>query len=189
MIISLCYFVNHMMKNPIILGTATPKLYFVKPAHYSKKIFCQPCLYSVLVSCVYCLLFCRYVPVYSSLILKAFTLTVKIKHSSYNTFLPHLLSSQTRACQTVPLKPPAEKAMPRMAVLMWALGIGMCGYSSRQVALHHRPSACVLQRAGPHTDVVGAGAQRAPFLDLSRHASACQGVPPPSFVGQKVSLT
>lgn len=36
-------------------------------------------------------------------------------------------------------------AMPRVAVLLGALGIGMSGYSSRQLAMHHRPSARVLQ--------------------------------------------
>lgn len=35
--------------------------------------------------------------------------------------------------------------IPRMAMVLGALGIGMSGYSSRQLALHHSPSARVLQ--------------------------------------------
>ncbi|XP_071774275.1 uncharacterized protein LOC139926433 [Centroberyx gerrardi] len=94
---------------------------------------------------------------------------------------------QTQAYQNVSLKPPVEKAMPRMAMLCGALGIGMCGYSSRQLALYHRPSTRVLQWAGTHTDATMA-AHRMPFLDISHRANACQEVPPPTFVGQKVPL-
>lgn len=78
--------------------------------------------------------------------------------------------------------------MPSMALLLGAVGIGMCGYSSRQLALHHRPSARVLQLVGTHTDasMVGTAAHRTPFLDATRWAGAYQEIPPPSFVGQKV---
>ncbi|TWW72282.1 hypothetical protein D4764_16G0007790 [Takifugu flavidus] len=48
---------------------------------------------------------------------------------------------QTQAYHNVPVTPPADKSVPGMAVLLGAVGIGMCGYSSRQLALHHRPSA------------------------------------------------
>ena len=80
--------------------------------------------------------------------------------------------------------------MPGMAVLLGAVGIGVCGYSSRQLALYHRPSARVLQLVGTHTDasMVGAAAHRTPHLDVTRQANACQEIPPPSFVGQKVPL-
>lgn len=74
-----------------------------------------------------------------------------------------------------------------MAVLLVAVGIGVCGYSSRQLALHHRPSARVLQLVGTHTDA--AAAHRTPFPDASltlTRAGACQEIPPPSFVGPKV---
>ncbi|MEQ2170838.1 hypothetical protein GOODEAATRI_004384 [Goodea atripinnis] len=57
----------------------------------------------------------------------------------------------------MPVTPPAEKTMPGMAMLLGAVGIGMCGYSSRQLALHHRPSTRVLHWVGTHTDAGGAG--------------------------------
>uniref|UniRef100_A0A3B4UDR0 Uncharacterized protein n=1 Tax=Seriola dumerili TaxID=41447 RepID=A0A3B4UDR0_SERDU len=83
-----------------------------------------------------------------------------------------------------------EKTMPGMAVLLGAVGIGMCGYSSRQLALYHRPSARVLQWVGTHTDasMAGTAAHRTPLLDVTRRANACQEIPPPSFVGEKVPL-
>ncbi|XP_041810158.1 uncharacterized protein zgc:193593 [Chelmon rostratus] len=97
---------------------------------------------------------------------------------------------QTQAYHNVSVTPPAEKTVPGMAMLLGALGIGMCGYSSRQLALHHRPSARVLQLVGTHTDAstAGAAAHRTPFLDVSRRAGTTQEIPPPSFVGQKVHL-
>ncbi|KAG9268306.1 hypothetical protein AMEX_G17265 [Astyanax mexicanus] len=51
---------------------------------------------------------------------------------------------QTQAMQTI-THIPGEVVMPRLALLFGALGIGMSGYSSRQLALHHSPSARVLQ--------------------------------------------
>ncbi|KAM3594606.1 uncharacterized protein V6R79_010752 [Siganus canaliculatus] len=97
---------------------------------------------------------------------------------------------QTQAYHNVSVTPPAEKTVPGMAMLLGAVGIGMCGYSSRQLALHHRPSARVLQLVGTHTDasMVGSTAHRAPLLDVSRRAAVCQEVPPASFVGEKVPL-
>lgn len=97
-------------------------------------------------------------------------------------------SFQTQACHNVPVKPPAENTVPGVAMLLGAVGIGMCGYSSRQLALHHRPSARVLQLVGTHTDasLVGTAAHRSPFLDVARWAGAGQEIPPPSFVGQKI---
>lgn len=95
---------------------------------------------------------------------------------------------QTQAYHNVSVTPPAEKSVPGMAMLLGAVGIGMCGYSSRQLALHHRPSARVLQLVGTHTDasMVGSMAHRAPLLDVTRRAGVCQEVPPASFVGEKI---
>lgn len=95
---------------------------------------------------------------------------------------------QTQAYHNVSVAPPAERTMPGMAMLLGAVGIGMCGYSSRQLALYHRPSARVLQWAGTHTDagMVGTAVHRTPLLDVTRQAGARQEIPPPSFVGQKV---
>ncbi|XP_041828183.1 uncharacterized protein zgc:193593 [Melanotaenia boesemani] len=95
---------------------------------------------------------------------------------------------QTQAYHNMPVAPPAENTMPGMAVLMGAVGIGMCGYSSRQLALHHRPSSRVLHRVGTHTDAssVSTPALWSPVLDVTRRASPYQEIPPPSFVGQKV---
>ncbi|XP_036927650.1 uncharacterized protein zgc:193593 isoform X1 [Acanthopagrus latus] len=97
---------------------------------------------------------------------------------------------RTQAYHNVSVTPPAEKSVPGMAMLLGALGIGVCGYSSRQLALHHRPSARVLQLIGTHTDAstVGTAAHRTPFLDIARRGVASQDIPPPSFVGQKVPL-
>ncbi|XP_042243893.1 uncharacterized protein zgc:193593 [Thunnus albacares] len=94
---------------------------------------------------------------------------------------------QTQAYHNVPVTPPAENTMPGMAMLLGAMGIGMCGYSSRQLALHHRPSTRVLQWVGTHTDasMVGTAAHRTPLLDDTRRAGAHQEIPPPSFVGHK----
>uniref|UniRef100_A0A8C3FXJ1 Uncharacterized protein n=1 Tax=Cyclopterus lumpus TaxID=8103 RepID=A0A8C3FXJ1_CYCLU len=80
--------------------------------------------------------------------------------------------------------------MPGMAMLLGAVGIGMCGYSSRQLALYHRPSSRVLQWVGTHTDasMVGTAAQRTPFLDVNLQVCACQEIPPISFVGQRVPV-
>ncbi|KAM4543319.1 uncharacterized protein PAE49_019710 [Odontesthes bonariensis] len=97
---------------------------------------------------------------------------------------------QTQAYHNMPMTPQAEKTMPGMAMLLGAVGIGMCGYSSRQLALHHRPSARVLHRVGTHTDAssMGTAAHRTPVLDVTRQAAAYQEIPPLSFVGQKVPL-
>jgi len=99
-----------------------------------------------------------------------------------------LLSFQTQAYHNVSVTPPAETSLPGLAMLLGAAGIGMCGYSSRQLALYHRPSARVLQWAGTHTDasVAATAAQRTPFLDVNRRVGACQEIPPISFVGQRV---
>uniref|UniRef100_A0A1A8CGW2 Uncharacterized protein n=2 Tax=Nothobranchius kadleci TaxID=1051664 RepID=A0A1A8CGW2_NOTKA len=85
---------------------------------------------------------------------------------------------QTQAYHNMPLTPPAERTMPGVAVLLGAVGIGMCGYSSRQLALHHRPSTRVMH-------LVGTATQRTPVLDVTRRAAAYQEIPPPSFVGQR----
>ncbi|CAJ1073871.1 uncharacterized protein zgc:193593 [Xyrichtys novacula] len=96
----------------------------------------------------------------------------------------------TQAYHNVVMTPPAEKTMPGMAMLLGAVGIGMCGYSSRQLALHHRPSARVLQLVGTHTDAstVGTAAPRTHIQDVPRRASTHQEIPSPSFVGKKVSV-
>ncbi|KAM4724342.1 uncharacterized protein FYW61_014814 [Anableps anableps] len=92
---------------------------------------------------------------------------------------------QTQACHNMPVTPPAEKTVPGMAMLLGAVGIGMCGYSSRQLALHHRPSARVLHWVGTHTDAGSPGTvtHRTPVLDVTRRAPTSQEIPPPSFVG------
>uniref|UniRef100_A0A3Q3JQL2 Uncharacterized protein n=1 Tax=Monopterus albus TaxID=43700 RepID=A0A3Q3JQL2_MONAL len=97
---------------------------------------------------------------------------------------------QTQAYHNVSVAPPAEKTMPGMAMLLGAIGIATCGYSSRQLALHHRPSARVLQWAGAHTaaTMVDTAAHRTPLLDVTWQAGAYQEIPPPSFVGQKAPL-
>ncbi|XP_035850724.1 uncharacterized protein zgc:193593 [Sander lucioperca] len=97
---------------------------------------------------------------------------------------------QTQAYHNVAVTPPGERTMPGMAMLLGAVGIGLCGYSSRQLALYHRPSARVLQWVGTHTDasMVCTVAHRTPFLDVNRQAVACQETPPPSFVGQTVPV-
>ncbi|XP_037550655.1 uncharacterized protein zgc:193593 [Nematolebias whitei] len=107
--------------------------------------------------------------------------------------LPRLTPSyirllQTQAYHNMPVAPPDERTMPGVAMLLGAVGIGMCGYSSKQLALHHRPSTRVLHWVGTHTDAgsMGTGAHaRSPFQDVTRRAAACQEIPPPSFVGQK----
>ncbi|XP_077476312.1 uncharacterized protein LOC144089397 [Stigmatopora argus] len=91
---------------------------------------------------------------------------------------------QTQAYHNVCVVRPPEKTMPGIAMLLGAVGIGMCGYSSRQLALYHRPSSRVLQRVGSYTDA-SAAAFRVPFLDVTHRAGACQEIPAPSFVGQK----
>ncbi|XP_077395164.1 uncharacterized protein LOC144031676 [Festucalex cinctus] len=91
---------------------------------------------------------------------------------------------QTQAYHNVCVARPPEKTMPGVAMLLGAVGIGMCSYSSRQLALYHRPSSRVLQSVGSHTDASMA-VPRSPFLDATRRAGACQEIPPPSFVGQK----
>lgn len=92
---------------------------------------------------------------------------------------------QTQAYHNVSVTPPAEKSVPGVAMLLGAVGIGMCGYSSRQLALYHRPSARVLQWVGTHTDAstVGTAALRTPVPDVTRRN---QEIPPLSFVGEKV---
>lgn len=116
------------------------------------------------------------------------TPTKIIQHSSDCVSLSTSLLLQTQAYHNVSVPSPAEKSMPGMAVLLGAVGIGMCGYSSKQLALYHRPSARVLQWVGTHTDasMVGTAAHRAPILDVTRRGNACQEFPPPSFVGEKV---
>ncbi|XP_011488803.1 uncharacterized protein LOC105356943 [Oryzias latipes] len=95
---------------------------------------------------------------------------------------------QTQAYHNTPVTAPPEKTMPGVAMLLGAVGIGMCGYSSRQLSLHHRPSTRVLHWVGTHTDAssMGVGAHRAPALDVPRRVPACADIPPPSFVGQKI---
>ncbi|XP_049595714.1 uncharacterized protein zgc:193593 [Syngnathus scovelli] len=94
---------------------------------------------------------------------------------------------QTQAYHNVCVVRPPEKTMPGMAMLLGAVGIGMCGYSSRQLALYHRPSKRVLQSVGSHTDasMTGTVVFRASLMDATRRAGAYQEIPPPSFVGQK----
>ncbi|XP_073348560.1 uncharacterized protein [Pagrus major] len=46
---------------------------------------------------------------------------------------------QTQAAQTM-MQNREAPAMPRMAMLLGLMGIGMSGYSSRQLTLHCKPS-------------------------------------------------
>uniref|UniRef100_A0A4W6DBB3 Uncharacterized protein n=1 Tax=Lates calcarifer TaxID=8187 RepID=A0A4W6DBB3_LATCA len=46
---------------------------------------------------------------------------------------------QTQATQTM-LQSREGPAMPRMAILLGLMGIGMSSYSSRQLTLHYKPS-------------------------------------------------
>lgn len=47
---------------------------------------------------------------------------------------------QTQAAQTV-LQSREAPVMPRMAILLGFMGIGMSGYSSRQLTQHYKPSS------------------------------------------------
>ncbi|KAK9531549.1 hypothetical protein VZT92_010968 [Zoarces viviparus] len=47
---------------------------------------------------------------------------------------------QTQAAQTV-LQSREGPLMPRMAILLGFMGIGMSGYSSRQLTLNYKPSS------------------------------------------------
>ncbi|CAL1586467.1 unnamed protein product [Knipowitschia caucasica] len=47
---------------------------------------------------------------------------------------------QTQAAQTV-LQPRFSPLMPRTALLMGLMGIGMSGYSTRQLTLHYKPAS------------------------------------------------
>ncbi|CAL8318103.1 unnamed protein product [Merluccius merluccius] len=52
---------------------------------------------------------------------------------------PCSLLLQTQAAQTVLQRQEAPR-MPRMAMLLGIMGIGMSGYSSRQLTLHYKPA-------------------------------------------------
>lgn len=119
----------------------------------------------------------------------SFTLYTKIfQHPPDLVSLSTSLLFQTQAYHNVSMPSPAENNMPGMAMLLGAVGIAMCGYSSRQLALYHRPSGRVLQWVGTHTDasMVGTAAHRAPALDVTRRGNAHQEIPPFCFVGEKV---
>ncbi|XP_053301863.1 uncharacterized protein zgc:193593 [Pleuronectes platessa] len=47
---------------------------------------------------------------------------------------------QTQAAQTV-LQSRVGPAMPRMAFLLGLMGVGVSGYSSRQLTLHYKPAS------------------------------------------------
>uniref|UniRef100_A0A8C5GQ65 Uncharacterized protein n=1 Tax=Gouania willdenowi TaxID=441366 RepID=A0A8C5GQ65_GOUWI len=97
---------------------------------------------------------------------------------------------KTQAYHSVSAPPQHERSVPGMAMLLWAVGIGMCGYSSRQLALYHRPSARVLQWVGTHTDAsaVGSLAPRLPVVEPTRWAGPHQEILPPTFVGSKIPM-
>uniref|UniRef100_A0A3B4AAT9 Uncharacterized protein n=1 Tax=Periophthalmus magnuspinnatus TaxID=409849 RepID=A0A3B4AAT9_9GOBI len=77
-----------------------------------------------------------------------------------------------------------------MAMFMGAVGIGVCGYSSRQLTMNHQPSSRVLKWAGnmPSDLRVPTAGYRSPPLDVPRRSGAYHGISPPSFVAQKVSV-
>lgn len=54
---------------------------------------------------------------------------------------------QTQAAQTV-LQSREGPAMPRMAFLLGLMGVGLSGYSSRQLTLHYKPSSHLFRWAG-----------------------------------------
>ncbi|KAG7275780.1 hypothetical protein CRUP_005694 [Coryphaenoides rupestris] len=102
------------------------------------------------------------------------------------TVITHAISMFFRLARLTPV----ERTLPGMAMLMGALGIGMCGYSSQQLALYHRPSVCVLRWAGAHATtpaaaMMGGASQRTPFLGVTHQANACMDVPLPSFAARK----
>ncbi|KAK7904797.1 hypothetical protein WMY93_017404 [Mugilogobius chulae] len=103
--------------------------------------------------------------------------------------LPRLTPGYIRLLQTyhnVAVARPVQKPASGMAMLLGALGIGMCGYSSRQLALNHHPSSRVLKWAGTQTDImVPSAAYQTPPADVPRRAGAYQVIPPPTFVTQK----
>lgn len=51
---------------------------------------------------------------------------------------------QTQAAASV-LQSREGLVMPRMAMLLGLMGIGMSGYSSRQLTLHYKPSANLMR--------------------------------------------
>lgn len=57
---------------------------------------------------------------------------------------PSLLTFQTQAAQTV-LQSREGPMMSRVAMLLGLMGVGMSGYSSRQLTLHCKPSANLLR--------------------------------------------
>ncbi|CAL1574938.1 unnamed protein product [Knipowitschia caucasica] len=62
--------------------------------------------------------------------------------------LPRLTPGYIRLLQTyhnVAVARPLQKPAPGLAMLLGAVGIGVCGYSSRQLTMNHRPSSRVLR--------------------------------------------
>ncbi|XP_055087044.1 uncharacterized protein zgc:193593 [Periophthalmus magnuspinnatus] len=93
--------------------------------------------------------------------------------------------------QNVAVTRPVQKSVPAgMAMFMGAVGIGVCGYSSRQLTMNHQPSSRVLKWAGnmPSDLRVPTAGYRSPPLDVPRRSGAYHGISPPSFVAQKVSV-
>uniref|UniRef100_A0A3P8X926 Uncharacterized protein n=1 Tax=Esox lucius TaxID=8010 RepID=A0A3P8X926_ESOLU len=102
--------------------------------------------------------------------------------------LPRLTPGYIRYLQTQAVESGTQKTgdlvMPRLALILGALGIGVCGYSSRQLALHHLPSARVLNWMDVRSTPVKGNAPS--LSDRSGRHSVCQDIQPPAFAGGKV---
>ncbi|KAI1895880.1 hypothetical protein AGOR_G00111310 [Albula goreensis] len=73
--------------------------------------------------------------------------------------LPKLTPGYIRYLQTASVQKPADRmadfGMSRLAVLLGVLGVVVSGYSSRQLTLHHKPSARILQWGRPLPGTTG----------------------------------
>ncbi|KAL2099219.1 hypothetical protein ACEWY4_005699 [Coilia grayii] len=90
--------------------------------------------------------------------------------------LPRLTPGYIRYLQTQAMHRGKAKslAMPRVAVLLGAVGIGVSGYSSRQLALHHRPSTRLLQWMDRPVET---GGGNVPLATQGRFHTAVAAVP------------
>ncbi|KAJ7988911.1 hypothetical protein DPEC_G00314090 [Dallia pectoralis] len=102
--------------------------------------------------------------------------------------LPRITPGYRRYLQTQAAESGTQKALDlvttRLALVLGALGIGVCGYSSRQLALHHRPSARALTWMDVRSTPIRGNASLS--TELSRHQGVGQDVQPPAFAGEKV---
>ncbi|KTF94807.1 hypothetical protein cypCar_00000522 [Cyprinus carpio] len=86
--------------------------------------------------------------------------------------LGHIRCLQTSAVQTV-TQSAHDLVVPRVAVFLGALGIAMSGYSSRQLAVHHRPSTRILHwMSKPAINVDSPGSPGRARLDSAKTSMA-----------------